>query len=266
MKEDINIIPKWSKSKEEIWSEHFEALISEERAHIVVKNRFGKYLLYTAVAAIILVFLIPVIYTRSIVAGKGEHISINLPDGSLVSLNAESKLTYKPLIWSISRAVKMEGEAYFEVKRGSKFSVSSQNGVVKVLGTKFNIISRGAHYSVSCICGKVEVSSDRKVILEKDTKASLSNDGKLTIEHITEVEIVNSWRNNIFFFTETPLKDVIEEISRQYNINIEYSEINSYIYTGNFSKESNVEAVLNIVALPYGLKLEKSENGYKLAR
>lgn len=266
MKEDIKINPKWSKSKEEIWSEHFETLTSKESEPLVSTVRFGRYMRYLSAAAIVLIFLIPAIYTRSLVTKKGEHLSFNLPDGSMVSLNAESKMTYKPLIWWVNRAVKMDGEAYFEVKRGAKFSVSTENGVVKVLGTKFNVFSRGEIFSVSCISGRVEVRSDGVVVLENNKRAFLGSDGKLIVEQVQEIEKIISWRTDLFYFTETPLEDVIDEISRQYNIDIEYSDINSYIYTGNFSKESSIETVLEIVTLPFGLKPEKSQKGYKIVR
>ena len=266
MNNKIIINPKWEKSKEEIWNEHFEKLTSKETTQIQFKAHFGPYIRYIAAAAIVLIFLIPGIYTRSVVAKKGEHASLQLPDGSLVSLNADSKLTYKPLIWSIMRSVKMDGEAYFEVKKGSKFTVSTKNGVVKVLGTKFNVLSRGEIFSVSCISGRVEVRADKTVVLEKGTKTFFGMDGKLMIENVPDIQELISWKDNIFNFTEIPLIDVIAEISRQYNITIEYIEINSYIYTGNFSKESSIESVLNIIALPFGLKPEKTENGYKLVR
>jgi len=51
---------------------------------------------------------------------------------------------------------------------------------------------------------------------------------------------------------------------RQYDVEIEYAENNNYIYTGNFSKESTIEEVLEIVSLPFGLRTEKRGNGYKL--
>jgi ferric-dicitrate binding protein FerR (iron transport regulator) len=223
MNEDIRINPKWSKSKESIWMEHFEKLTSKEETHIDNTIHFGKYIRYIAAAAVVLVFLIPGIYTRSVVAKRGEQVSLVLPDGSLVSLNADSKVTYKPLIWRIMRSVKMEGEAYFEVEKGSKFVVSTKNGVVRVLGTKFNVLSRGETFSVSCISGRVEVKSDKTVVLDKETRAKLGNDGKLYIEYVNEIGTVILWRNYIFNYTETPLKEVIDEISRQYNITIEYS-------------------------------------------
>lgn len=265
MKENVKIEPKWRKSREQIWNDHFERLTSKESTvHKVL--HIGRYLRYSAAAAILIILLVPLIYTKSIVAQKGMHLSFNLPDGSSVTLNAGSELSYKPFIWFARRTVRMDGEAYFEVEKGSEFSVISDNGDVKVLGTRFNVISRDKNFSVCCISGRVMVNSGNRVILEKQERASLGSDGKLVVDKVEEMEKVISWKENVFYFTEAPLKYVIEEISRQYNIKIDYPENNSFIYTGNFSRERDVETVLDIVALPFGLKPEKCVDGYKLEK
>lgn len=266
MKDNIRIIPKWSRSKEEIWRDHFEGLISEVRPP-VKSNAHHFARLYYYAAAIVLIFIIPMIYTRTIVSQRGEHISYVLPDGSGVTLNADSKLIYKPLMWPLKREVRMDGEAYFEVeKKGTKFLVKSKNGVVKVLGTKFNVLSRGEIYRVSCISGKVQVISGGEAILEKGRIAFRGKDGTLVVEEMGEVKKNISWREGIFYFRSALLEDVINEISRQYDISIEYSEINGHLYTGNFSRESKIDSVLEIIALPFGLRPEKTKNGYKLVK
>ncbi len=267
MEKHFKIEPHWSRSKEEIWKEHFEEMVLQKEPKSVKTGRLMKFTFYyAAVAAIVLILLIPFVYIRTIETSRGEHRNFILPDGSSATLNAESEISYKPLYWNISRTIKMEGEVYFEVEKGKKFEVKSKNGTVKVLGTKFNVLSRGDSYFVSCITGKVEVISGGRVVLDKDSRVTKSKDGTLFLEKRDDVVKIISWRDNMFYFSSAPLSDVLEEISRQYNVKIEYSNLSDYLYSGNFSKESDVSVVLEIVALPFGIKLERSKDVYKLSK
>lgn len=264
MNNKIKIGPKWARSSEEIWRDHFEKLTSAQK---MKKFRFAvikEYAIFIAAAAFFILLLIPGFYTKSVISHKGEHISQVLPDGSVVNLNAESQLSYKPLIWFVNRKVKMEGEAFFEVEKGSKFIVKTKNGDIRVLGTKFNVFSRDDEFSVACINGRVEVTSGNIIILEKGESVGLSGNGTLVTLPVSIIENAVSWKDGVFYFTSVPLNKVLEEIMRQYDVEIEYIQNSDYIYTGNFSKENTIDEVLEIVSLPFGLHPEKGRNGYKL--
>lgn len=66
---------------------------------------------------------------------------MTLPDGSVVRLNSVSRLSYKPLGWYFSRSAELSGEAFFEVEKGSKFTIYSMLGSTSVLGTSFNNVT-----------------------------------------------------------------------------------------------------------------------------
>ena len=264
MKEKIKIEPKWERSSDEIWRDHFEEVTSVDKVSRFDFALIKKYAFYYAAAAVVVIALLPLLFSRNVVSLRGEHISCTLPDGSVVNLNAESELTYNFLTWFFSRGVKMSGEAYFEVEKGAKFTVKTKNGNIRVLGTKFNVFSRGEEFTVTCISGRVEVKSGNMVILGKNEGVKMSSSGELKTISEPDMENVISWKNDVFYFTSVPLNKVIEEVMRQYDVEIEYAENNNYIYTGNFSKESTIEEVLEIVSLPFGLHQEKWGNGYKL--
>ncbi|MCK9627958.1 MAG: FecR domain-containing protein [Bacteroidales bacterium] len=275
MKDNIRIEPKWDKTKEEIWNDHFEKMTASDperaiSASRVAFTRRGFY--YAAVAAVILLLLVPLAYTRNIVAKRGEHVTYELPDGSVASLNALSEITYKPLLWLFNRHVKMDGEVHFSVEKGSKFTVKSNNGSVTVLGTKFNVKSRDGIFEVSCMTGKVSVISPldnttkEKVIIEGGEGVSFSSNEKMERISGKTNEEKTSWMEYRFVFTEAPLNQVLEEISRQYNIDIAYNSTEGYLYTGKFSKDLPVEKVLEIVTLPFSLKIVKGESGYKIIK
>lgn len=234
--DNIKIIPKWKKSKDDIWNETFANL---EDTKVVKKVRYISFLKYAAAAVITLVVAgtsFAYLYTETETAARGTHLAISLPDGSSVNLNAESELKYKPFWWFASRDVKLNGEAYFEVKSGSQFTVESGQNQVKVLGTSFNIFARAEKYSVTCLTGKVEVSANKgTVILNPNMQANLSN-CKLTVNEKFDASQTIGWTQNRFSFIGVPLIDVVEEVERQYDINVTTTSKLDYLYTGNFSK------------------------------
>ncbi len=115
-----------------------------------------------AVALLVGISVLMQVYTKTITIPAGQHSHILLRIMSHVRLNAQTTLSYKPLLWKFSRKVSLEGEAYFEVQKGKKFEVISTNGKTVVLGTSFNIYSRNNNYQVTCVTGKVRVTRNQR--------------------------------------------------------------------------------------------------------
>ena len=204
-------------------------------------------------------------YTKKVECLPGEHRFVQLPCGSTVELNAASTLTYYPLKWKFERKLKLEGEAYFNVTKGRKFYVLSQLGSTKVLGTSFNIYARENNYRVTCLTGKVEVADDNKQSVELLPNNHVElEEGKLVVKKMFEPENAIGWKNNHFFFANRPLKEVIDEIERQFAVTIQLApELNNRNFGSNFSKKHSVEEVLDFVCKPMNLKFVKqSENVY----
>lgn len=181
----------------------------------------------------------------------GQTLAYTLPDGSQVTLNAGSSLKFNPKTWEGSRRVNLEGEAYFEVTKGSTFDVVTDNGTVSVLGTSFNVFSRNADFKVVCYEGKVSVATtDRTVqtILTPGMGTRLSAKNLETFSH--ENSDGPSWRTGMFEFSSEKLSAVFEELERQFKVNItaEPDVLNS-TYTGFFEKE-NLEMALQAICWP----------------
>ncbi|MDP3452265.1 MAG: FecR domain-containing protein [Bacteroidales bacterium] len=268
---NIKVEPKWKNSKEQIWADHFEKIVSVEQLVAKSPSLFShkrRFQFAMAVAAIFAaILLIPSIYVRSFETSIGERVTVTLPDGSGALLNSQSSISYKPLLWFSQRVVKMSGEIFYTVKSGSSFRVNSSNGVVSVLGTKFNVFSREDNFSVTCYSGMVGVEADGVdpgTTLESNTRLFRSAAGNFTTERSNLYEIKNSWVENKFLFKAEPLKNVIDEIRRQYNISISYDETLNYYYTGNFSKLEDPLLVLEIVTLPFELKIVLRDGVYNI--
>jgi transmembrane sensor len=261
----------WGKSKEQVWLELEKRMDSSKP--VKVKVMFIPWIKLATAAVFVLLIGFSVfmtLYTKTFVVPIAQHSVSYLPDGSSVHMNAQSSISYKPLLWIFSRNVRFEGEAFFEVQKGIKFQVVSDKGTTEVLGTSFDIYARDNDYNVTCITGNVKVTESKNnqaVILDPGQKATLNNAGKLIIQSGSDIEQVLSWMNNKLNFTSVPLTDVFKEIERQYGVVIIIPENLDKIYTGTFRIDSPLEQTLDLVCKPFNLSFTlKSKDEYIITR
>jgi ferric-dicitrate binding protein FerR (iron transport regulator) len=255
---------KWDRPKEEIWQQMVSGLARESQKQAITIG-YRPALQWAIAAMFVLIFSISGVmrfYTTTFITRQAEHQLVTLPDGSTVQLNAESKITVHPYWWRFSRQLAFEGEAFFKVEKGRKFTVASTNGTTQVLGTSFNIYARENSYRVACLSGKVRVTDPEKkheTIIKANQKAEWL-DGSFQVRNMV-AENETAWINNQFIFTATPIREVFREIERQYAISIQYEESLSLTYSGNFSKTQTPEQVLAYVCRPFSLNFEQIKPG-----
>ncbi|PWJ43141.1 FecR family protein [Sediminitomix flava] len=216
---------------------------------------------YAVAASIALLITVSVVYFQffqgvQVQAEYAEQKTHVLPDGSEVWINAGSKIKYDPEKWAETRTLQLEGEAYFEVEKGSKFTVQTPKGDVSVLGTRFNVFARSDDFRVECYSGKVKVESpnQKEVILEQGDKAVLAE--TLLKKEETTTSRIPLWKEGHFQFDNMLLTDVFDEVERQFDVSINFKDqtaIQNRRYTGTFSNK-NLEICLEIVCVPMGLK------------
>ncbi len=254
----------WERSEAEIWANINAWIDVRPKGRVLYLNfAAAKWI----VAAVVVIFFALASFMRFYTAGietpAGQHLEAMLPDGSQVNLNAKSSISYHPYWWKINREVKLEGEAFFQVQKGKKFTVASNKGTTQVLGTSFNIFAREDVYKVTCITGTVKVKSSQgfEAVIKPNSKAEVLANGKINVQTNIETFPETSWKKNIFIFTAAPVVAVFKEIERQYNVVIEAQPDNGILYTGNFNKDQNVEYVLDYVCPALGLKYIRKANG-----
>jgi len=189
-----------------------------------------------------------------------EQTQVVLPDASEVLLNADSQLSFNEKNWDDNRNVKLDGEAFFKVAKGKKFTVSTDGGTIAVLGTQFNVESREDFFEVSCYEGLVSVTFEGK-----EQKLPAGNSFVVINGEIQQTDAITvstpSWTRNESTFKSIPLKYVLAELERQFNIAVETENINTeQLFTGTFNN-TDINLALESISTPsqirYKLEADK---------
>ena len=170
-----------------------------------------------------------------------------LPDGTEVTLAPGSKLSYSE---KCPRKTQLEGKAYFEVARDEAvpFEITSDGAFVRVLGTKFMVDAGSSVKEVYVTEGKVlfAKSSDAEgVILTKDMQATLSESDAVPV--VAMEPDVNSiaWQRGSFIFNQTPLKEVLETLSKHYMVSFVANDLSKQL-SGEFDAE-DLDLIISII-------------------
>lgn len=204
--------------------------------------------------------------TTELATREAEQQAAYLPDSTQVTLNAATTIAYQSRKWETSRIVKLDGEAFFDVRKGSVFLVKTEMGEVSVLGTKFNVRLRGARLDVTCYEGKVAViTGETKTILTPGM--SLVKQGNQPPRQSMTTEQAPHWLNNESRFESMPLGEVIQELERQYGTKVTLKDVDtSKLFSGSFTHD-DLNVALESIAYPMHLtyKISADKKNVELA-
>ena len=196
---------------------------------------------------------------NSIVTPLGGKYRIILSDGSIVVLNAGSKLEFPVGFHGIDRRVKLTGEAYFEVKKdpSKPFVVVSGEGITEVLGTKFNVSSypEDGEIKTTLLEGKVRFSrsnTQTAKILKPGDQAVLKGEDIQVLS--VNAEDFMAWKDNRFVFKNEKLSVIMQQLSRWYNVEVDYNSLPDRRLYANMSADVNLSEVLRMLSLTSELK------------
>jgi len=227
------------------------------------KPQIVRWLSYAAAACIAgLLFFYLQDPSTMVEIGKGEHLAYTLPDASTIQLNADSKISFKEKSWSKERIVKLEGEAFFEVKKGQTFKVITPLGEVEVLGTSFNVNTRNGSLVVDCQTGKVRVSAkgDQKILTPGQGTRLNKEQTELVDTYTSNINQRIGWRRNQFHFDNTNFRQVVEEMERQYDTSIQVLDKELLDKVGAYTFEGNLETALKEVCYQLNAKYTIKEH------
>lgn len=161
---------------------------------------------------------------KTISTPRGKDYELVLSDGTVVLLNADSKITFPTRFTGDKRTVKLVGEAYFKVSKNKHlpFIVEAGNLSTRVLGTEFNLKAYPhSDVNVTLIKGSVVVNAEGKeVMLKPGENAEYSENKDIEVTTV-DTEGYIQWKDGYFYFDNVPLIDVVRDLGRWYNVNIE---------------------------------------------
>lgn len=199
---------------------------------------------------------------NTITTPKGGQYQLVLQDGTRIWLNAGTKITY-PISFAgkRKREVTLVGEAYFEVAKNplKPFSVRSTDQLVEVVGT---------HFDVSCYIheplqttlaeGSIVVSqptTGKKKLLRPGQKSIVTLTDGILIKEVNPADEI-AWKDDLFAFVQTPLSQVLAEIGRWYNVDIDYSNVPNEKFEGEISRKITLPEVLHVLEMSMNIKFK----------
>lgn len=200
---------------------------------------------------------------------RGGQYRVLLPDGTIVWLNAASSLSYPSQFSATERRVHLTGEAYFEVAktrpRPIPFFISTTDQEIKVLGTSFNVDAYDQNRNTTTLLtGSVKVtglSSGQKTDHQQVLTAGQQIRWNGIEMQLTQVdpERAVAWKNGKFTFDGENIKEIMDDIARWYDVDVEYKgDLSKANFKGSMSKYDTVKEVLRKLALTGTVNFEMS--------
>jgi len=201
----------------------------------------------------------------------GQTFKLKLSDGTMVWLNAGSKLRFpqKFIDSDKSRIVYLEGEAFFEVTKNKDkpFVVNTNEVNVEVLGTKFNISSyeTDSFIATTLVEGSVSVyetgTPENALLLKPSFQASYDKFGNNFNKTKVDTDIYTAWMQNRLVVDNLKFSDMLARLERKYHVEFvnKAKHLNNKIYKGEFDNE-DIETILRTIALSTPFKYEINKN------
>lgn len=270
---------------------HLQGLFDDEKKLAPVPRPTGfrrKIARYAAAAVILSLagFLISILKGKQesgslkneMATTKKSKSTITLPDGTVVMLNANSRISYNEKFKGDTREVTLSGEAYFDVVHDAAhpFIVHTKAGDIKVLGTAFNVRAfDDGVFETALIRGKVAIylkqHKEENFVLSPGqklvTNTEESRSDSIDIIPITTVKDTlvaeTSWTKGQLVFGNKPLAEIAVELERTYGITIIFKsdETKQYRYTGVFDIDnSSPDQILEILKLSKPINYQRDKN------
>ena len=197
---------------------------------------------------------------------RGGQFFVQLSDGTKVWVNSESKLKY-PIHFIKGKLREVEllyGEAYFDISsstqhEGMGFKVITKTQEVMVLGTEFNIKSYKNEQEIktTLVEGLVKVNYNKltEQLLPGQQSTVSSNTIKIDIKNISISEEIG-WKNGVFIFKDRPLKEMMQTLSRWYNVEIVFlnKNVENMLFSGMLQRDENIVKLLSKIEKTGGLE------------
>ncbi|PIF29695.1 FecR family protein [Flavobacterium sp. 9] len=203
---------------------------------------------------------------NTLIAIHATNTTLNdtLPDGTTITLNKNSSLTFTQKFKGNTRPVTLKGEAFFDVShdKTKPFIITINDVTVQVVGTSFNVKNKNGKTTVDVETGIVKVSKNKdQVELRDGEKVIISDQDLKLLKSISKGRLYNYYRNKELVCDQTPLQELVEALNEIYNVNIviKNPELQEKPITTIF-KDQSLDQILEVIQETFLIKIERKNN------
>jgi len=274
---EINVDKAWDKLFSRL---DRNGLINEKRSR---ENRFTRSIfLRIAATAVIILGIGSVLFylndkgilAKDIVVATTDNqknLQVSLPDGSVIFLNRNTRLSYPKNFGKNVRSVNLSGEAFFEITPdvSMPFTVDAGRATVKVVGTSFNVLTNdtGEAVEVFVKTGQVMLadnSGPRNLVLDPGFIGTIDQ-GKASKELNNDPNYL-SWNTGMLFYDGQKLDVVLRDLKKVYNMDIVADDpgILENTWTSPIDNQPQ-ETIIRLICISFNLSYSKDGNVYHLS-
>lgn len=204
----------------------------------------------------------------------GEHTSnFTMEDGTVITLNKNSRLRYSDEYGKESRNVRLEGEAYFEVAKdaGKPFQVEMDGASITVLGTHFNVKADAESDDITAtlVEGAIRFEGAKQnIVMTPNQQLTFSRStNKVDIQQI-DTDTFTAWKDGLLRYKSIPFTKLIENLNDLYQVEIRIDDERlaepSATVSGTFSQEQSIEQILKVISRSLPIRWTKDDGVYHI--
>jgi len=209
--------------------------------------------------------------TVTIITSFGESRTLFLPDSTRVTLNSNSRLSYKRVDFNAdNRQVWLDGQAFFAVTHKSvdiNFRVHTPELDVEVLGTRFDVNSRRGKSKVILEEGKVKVDIQRQdkknntLVMSPGEMVEVAGNSRQIKRKVVNPKDYLSWRNNRVEFVATNLTEIGQWIEDHYGYEVIFTDasVQHRKFTGSCAGD-DLNELLQKLSKVFSLDIQQEGN------
>ncbi len=206
---------------------------------------------------------------KNIKINKPHRKFINLPDGSSVILNENSRVEVgDKFIVNGKREVYLEGEAYFDIVHDSSHPFIVHTGKLQttVLGTAFNINANSMTGTVivTVTRGKVKVGDKIRTfnVIDPDEQMVFNRDLSRHFKKPVDARTIVAWKNEDIYFDDVSISDVANQLEESFNVSIAFANgnIKNCRFSATFLKSQSLQQILNVIGEFNHIKYQLKDN------
>ena len=198
------------------------------------------------------------------VASYAAVLTDTLPDGSLITLNKHSDITYPEKFKSTERTVRLEGEAFFKIapNKEKPFLVYTNGVTITVLGTSFNVRNKGTTTEIIVESGLVRVTDSLHDILVRPSEKLILHKGDaVQTKDSTRSELYKYYRTREFICDNTPLWQLAQTLEEAYDVKIVIPDTAlRQLQINTIFRNQSLEQILSVIQETFRIRATRTNN------